>query len=252
MARRTKAGNAGSDRLSADVRIAEIVGAARQELADRGYQDFLPSNVARRCGVSEATIYRYFSTKRDLLIKVAEEWLEELLAIEPEIGQDQDIFTRLQLAIQYSLGVVLKHPSLTRFLLQELRPDPEYRSMRAFELNKRFTAHIVTLVNDAIAGGLCRPSISPALVRDLIFGGVEHQAWSYLRGEGGFDAQAAADGIATVILRGISAGPADGAMFAPLVAKLESDADAMRQELGRLRALLNAAPGSSPTSVRTE
>lgn len=229
-------------RLSADLRAAGIIAAARQELAEKGYEEFLPASVAQRHGISEATIYRYFATKRELLIKVAEEWFEELLASEPVLEPGQDIFERLRLVIHYSLGVIVSHPALTRFLLQELRPDPEYRSMRAYALNKRFTANVSAVVNEAIAAGLCRPGISPALVRDLIFGGVEHQAWSYLRGEGDFDVDAAADGIASVIIHGISAGQvSDQTLLAPLVAKLEADADSLRDELRKVRALL-AAP----------
>lgn len=236
-------------RLAADVRIAEIETAARQELAEKGYQNFLPSEVARRCGVSEGTIYRYFPTKRDLLIKVAEDWFEEMLAIEPDISRQTDIAGRLRHIIRHSLWVIRNEPALSRFVLQELRPDPAYRSMRIFELNRRFTDNIVNLVREAIAAGQFRPGISPALVRNLIYGGIEHQTWSYLRGEGDFDVDAVADGIANVIFHGLSVTPMpDAAMLAPMVSKLELDADSLRDEIRRLRALLSTKGGGARTA----
>ena len=45
------------------------------------------------------------------------------------------------------------------------------------------------------------------LLRDLIFGGIEHQAWAYLRGEGDFSIDGTTEGITTVIYRGMAVDP---------------------------------------------
>ena len=230
----------GAARLAPDLRIAEIEAAAREELAEKGYQNFAPAEVARRCGVSEATIYRYFPTKRDLLIKVAEDWFEEMLAVEPEIARHAGVVDRLRHVIRHSLWVISNQPALSRFVLQELRPDPSYRSMRIFHLNRRFTANVVKIVDEAVATGVFRPGVSSVLVRSMIYGAIEHQTWSYLRGEGDIDVEAAADGIASLICHGMAMTPlADAELLAPTVSKLEADAESMRQEIGKLRALVS-------------
>lgn len=224
-------------RLAPDLRITEIETAARQELAEKGYQNFVPAEVARRCGVSEATIYRYFPTKRDLLIKVAEDWFEEMLMVAPEIAGQGDVLSRLRHIIRHSLWVTCQEPALSRFVLQELRPDPAYRSMRIFELNRRFTANVVKLVDEAITTGIFRSGISPVLVRNMIYGAVEHQTWATLRGEGAFDIDAAAEGIASVICHGMAMTPlSDAAALAPAISKLEADADSLRLQIQKLRA----------------
>ncbi len=226
-------------RLPPNQRIARIEAAAREELAEKGYQNFSPIEVARRCGVSEATIYRYFPTKRDLLIKVAEDWFEELLAIEPAAGDNDDIAGRLRRLIHHSLWVIRSQPALSRFVMQELRPDPQYRTMRVFKLNRRFTSNITRVVEEAVASGKFRSGVSPLLVRDMIYGAVEHQTWSYLRGEGDFDIDAAADGIASLICHGMSTMPlSDAARLTPLVSKLRASANAMRDEIDALRVLV--------------
>lgn len=226
-------------RRSASVRMAEIEAAARQELSEKGYQSFQPAEVARRCGVSEATVYRYFPTRRDLLIKVAEDWTEEVLSIEPEIARQTDIFSRLRHIIRHSLWVIRSEPVLSRFVLQEVRPDPSYRSMRLFKLNRRFTSNVISLVEEGIVSGHFRPGVSPVVVRNLIYGGIEHQTWSYLRGEGDFDLDQAADDIAGILFHGLSATPlSDAEQLAPMVSKLQSRADALRDEIGRLSMML--------------
>src|SRR5438552_3035849 len=113
-------------RLSRDRRVTDIMAAARLVLAERGYEKFLVSEVAERCGISEASIFRYFPTRRDLLIRVAETWFEELLSEEVEPSRQRKTRERLQYLIWRNLSIIKKEPALTRFVLVELRSDPAY------------------------------------------------------------------------------------------------------------------------------
>ncbi|MBU0539412.1 MAG: TetR/AcrR family transcriptional regulator, partial [Gammaproteobacteria bacterium] len=70
----------GNTRMSGEERIASILLKAKRHLRQVGHENFSPVEVAQDCGVSEATIYRYFASKQDLLERVAEFWVEELLA----------------------------------------------------------------------------------------------------------------------------------------------------------------------------
>ena len=191
-------------RLKPDQRIAELVGVARTLLAEVGYERFLPAEVARRCGVSEATVYRYFPTKRELLTRVAQEWFDELLGVEPGVAGYHSTFDRLSYVVRYSVEVVRKEPALTRFIFNELRPDPDYRGTAVYELNRRFTGVVNRVLRDAIRSGDFRDDVSAELLRDMIFGAIEHQAWAYLRGEGDFSTKDTTDGITTVIYRGMA------------------------------------------------
>jgi AcrR family transcriptional regulator len=191
-------------RLAPEDRISEILASARVTLAQKGYENFLPTDVAARCGVSEALIYRYFPTKRDLLAKVAEDWFDEILSVEPAMAQRADPYDQLRLMIRHSLGVIKREPQLTRFVLTELRSDPEYRSTKIYALNRRFTSAVLRLVKDGVAQGMFRPDASPTLVRDLIFGGIEHRTWNFLRGQGDFSAEAVADAIVDLIFHGLA------------------------------------------------
>jgi TetR/AcrR family fatty acid metabolism transcriptional regulator len=198
-------------RLKPDQRIAELIAAARTLLAEVGYERFLPAELARRCGVSEATVYRYFPTKRELLVRVAETWFEEVLvALEPGVGQHEGTYERLLYVVRYAVEVVRKEPTLTRYIFNELRPDPEFRSTEIYQLNRRFTGVVIQVLRDAVACGDLRGDINVELLRDMIFGAIEHQAWAYLRGEGDFSTDATAEGITRVIYGGMTAGRNDG------------------------------------------
>lgn len=193
-------------RLRPDERIAELVAASRTLLAEVGYERFLPAEVARRCGVSEATVYRYFPTRRDLLVKVAESWFDEILvALEPGVSLHEGTYERVRYVVRYAVEVIRREPTLTRFILNDLRPDPEFRSTTIHALNRRFTGVVSRVLRDAVERGDFRDDVPVELLRDMIFGGIEHQAWAYLRGEGDVDVDRTTDGITTVICRGMAA-----------------------------------------------
>ena len=192
-------------RLRPDERIAELVGAARSLLAEVGYERFLPAELARRVGVSEATVYRYFPTKRELLVRVAETWFDEILdALEPGVARHEGTDERLRYVVRYAVEVVRREPTLTRYILNELRPDPAFRSTTIHQLNRRFTSIVRQVLADAVARGDFRDDVDVELLRDMIFGGIEHQAWAYLRGEGDFSTDRTTEGITTVIYRGMA------------------------------------------------
>jgi len=89
----------------------------------------------------------------------------------------------------------------------ELRADPNYRSMYVYQLNRIYTNRITDVLKEAVALGLFRNDIPVRLVRNLIFGGIEHQTWAYLLGEGDFDVDLVADGIADLVYQGMTPSP---------------------------------------------
>ncbi|MGV0819040.1 TetR/AcrR family transcriptional regulator [Martelella sp. AMO21009] len=193
-------------RLPRDQRVAAILQSARAVLRERGSEAFTTAEVAERCGTSEGTIYKYFPTRRDLLVQVAENWFEEFLSEDYPARRDGPISERLYQAIWWSLSIVRREPALTRFVLMELRADPDYRKMGIYRQNREVVKRVMVVVSDGQKSGDFRADLNINLVRDMIFGAIEHQTWAYLRGEGNFSVDASAAGITKIVMRGILAG----------------------------------------------
>lgn len=194
-------------RMAPEARIAEIMTAARALLREVGHEKFLLAELARRCGVTEPLIYKYFPTKRDLLARVVNEWYVEIMSVEIELEAIHGTYPRLRHLVAFGLEVVRREPELTRYMFSELRAAPDYRTSAAHDLNRGFTNLVVRLVRDAVAAGEFRAGIDPHTVRDMIFGAIEHRTWSYLRGEGAFPVEQTADEIASIIHAGMSVDP---------------------------------------------
>lgn len=221
-----------SRRLSKDKRVAEIMQVARQVLRERGAEQFLTSEVAERCGISEGTIYKYFATRRELMVQVAEQWFEEALFEEHPDDRGLPFRERLLQNIRKNLTMIRTEPLLTRFMLGDLRADPNYRSTRMHQLNRRNAKSFLDIVQDGIADGELRADIDLRIVRNMIQGCIEYQIWSYLRGEGEFSVEHSAQGITDVIVRGIGASVAPATDLQDAVARLATIADRIDERLG--------------------
>jgi TetR/AcrR family fatty acid metabolism transcriptional regulator len=192
------------NRLPAERRISDIMLAARSVFTEYGYSDALISDIAERAGVVEGSIYRFFTNKRELLVKVVEHWYEEMLARDDEqFASVRGVWNQIRFIVHHHLTTIRREPALSRLVFQELRPDPNYRKTRLFQLNQAYTHRIIDVIKAAVAEGELQPDVSPTLVRDMIYGCVEHRTWAFLRNEGDFDADQTADGIADIIYRGL-------------------------------------------------
>ena len=192
------------NRLPPEKRISDIMMAAREIFTEKGYSDSLISDIAERAGVVEGTIYRFFANKRDLLQRVAEDWFVEMMASdEADFGAVRGEWNQLRFIIYHHLGSIRRDPGLSRLVIQELRPDPRYRETRLFQLHRDYANRVVEIVRRGAAAGVFRQDVSPTLVRDMVFGGIEHRTWAFMRREGEFELDATADAITDMVWRAL-------------------------------------------------
>jgi TetR/AcrR family transcriptional regulator, fatty acid metabolism regulator protein len=209
-------------RLPRERRIADIMEAARTVFETKGYEDALISEIAERAAVVEGTIYRYFDNKHDLLIKVVAHWYEEMLSdYDERLKGIRGTWNRLRFMVWQHLTCIHQHPRLCRLMFQEIRANAAYGATAVFELNRQYTRRTLDIVKDAIKAGEFREDTPLRLVRDMIYGCVEHHTWAYLRGEGDFRVDETADMITNIIYRGVAVeatpkarvgAPSDGGM----------------------------------------
>jgi AcrR family transcriptional regulator len=222
------------NRLPAERRIADIMVAAKAVFTEKGYGDALISDIAERAGVVEGSIYRFFANKRELLLRVVEHWYEDMLAQDAEqFAGVRGTWNQIRFIIHHHLATIHREPALSRLVFQEFRPDPEYRATRLFQLNQSYTHRIVDVVRHAQESGELRPDVSPSLVRDMVYGCIEHRTWAFLRNEGDFEVNETADGIANVIYRGLAADRGEAEPGAASAARLEAVATRLEALLGK-------------------
>ena len=230
----SRPGKKNASRLSPDDRTADIMAAARVVISRKGYEKTLLSDIAEQAGIVEGTIYRYFENKRALLIRVAEVWFGEQLAIDSQVDSIDGTQNKLRYLAWRTMDIIRREPVLARFMLMELRADPNYKGTPFFGMNKTFTQETLRLCKEAIARGEFADDVSPKLLRDMLHGCIEHSTWNFLRGEGEFNIDELADSIARVIYRGMALRPATetiGGDVGKAVARLERVAERLERKL---------------------
>ena len=81
------------------------------------------------------------------------------------------------------------------------------------------------------------------ILRDMIFGGIEHRTWNFLRGQGDFSVEEVGDSIADLIFHGLARRPApDPQAAAAALAELRAKTRAIDEALDALQQTLEA-PG---------
>jgi AcrR family transcriptional regulator len=188
-------------------RQTAILHAAEQVLVARGFASASISDIAAAAGVSDGLIYRYFANKRDLLNNVLGSFYERILtALEAAIGCHDGFAAKLEALVRAHLGVFVEDSGLCRLFISEIRTAADYPGSVPQTLNRRYTSVFVRLVEDAKAKGEVRSDIDARLLRDMLFGGVEHLVFRHLNKGSGVNVELCTREISALLLRGVAPG----------------------------------------------
>lgn len=157
-----------------DARPAEILAAARQLIEEHGAAPTSVARIAAAAGVSEATVYKYFESKQDLVNHVLQDWATPFVErLRSELEHVTGLKARLTLIAIRFLRSLGETPKLHRVFFQELRWT-NYRGSPLHRTNQSFAGTVITAVEDALRAGEVPAGVDPVLVRDMLFGGLEH------------------------------------------------------------------------------
>lgn len=191
-------------RMDRGERISDILVAAQKTFWSHGYHATTVSEIARSLGIAEGTIFKYFPTKRDLLNRVIEHWYGDLFGdYSKELGPIQGAKNRFRYLVWRHLRTISEWPQMCRLIFTEVRAQPDYSDSPLHEMNHRYTGLLVDVIREGIRGGEFREGIALELVRDMVYGGIEHHAWRFLYGNGELDPKLVADQMTQLLCGGM-------------------------------------------------
>jgi TetR/AcrR family fatty acid metabolism transcriptional regulator len=160
---------------------ARILEAAIKVFAERGFHSATVAEIARAAGVADGTIYLYFKGKDDLLLRLFDEKMTELLAdAKAAVAQERTAPGKLRRFIQLHLAVVERNPDLASVLIVELRQSAQF--LKAADRHKlaAYVDLIAEVVRAGQESGELDGNISPATVKRAIFGALDELALGWL------------------------------------------------------------------------
>lgn len=192
-------------RKSKEDRVSAILAAATEVFAETGYQNAKISDIARRIGVVEGTVFHYFSTKQRLMARVIEEFYKRITT-EVRTGLQGISGTRDSLAyiIHFHLDVVTRNSRLCGEILRESRGLDGELAGTVSQLNQGYTRHLSEVLKEGIETGDIAPDISIAMVRNTIYGSIEHTLWALINDRLDIDVDAEAKALTELVYKGIA------------------------------------------------
>ncbi len=160
-------------------RAEEVLKTARQVFSEIGYNKTTTLEIAQRLSISEATIFTYFGSKRELCMQVINDWYAEISKeLEDELPRIHGARPQLGYIVQKHLDALIRDgKGLCALVLTEGRnPDTGFAELLA-HLLRRYTAPLMSVLSAAQASGEIRSDMPLRLMRDMAYGSMEHILW---------------------------------------------------------------------------
>ena len=185
---------------------ARILDAAIKVFAERGFHTATVAEIARAAGVADGTIYLYFKGKDDLLLRLFDEKMTELLAeARSELAKERTAPARLSRFIQLHLALVERNPELASVLIVELRQSAQFIKAADRAKLAAYVDLIAEVVKDGQEKGELIGGISPATVKRAIFGALDELALGWLVSGRRTSLKKTAAEVAEWLVRGLKA-----------------------------------------------
>jgi len=165
------------------VRRDTILTAALEIFAQRGYQKALVTEIARRAGVSEATIYKEFKDKEDLLHAIPEKIMPEATSeLALHMQGIKGALNKFRKFIWFYLYFFETNKDWATVVLLQIRPNPTFIRTTAYQLIRKFTRILIDILEEGKKEGRIRKDLDNNLARHIIIGGIEHitTRWIFL------------------------------------------------------------------------
>jgi TetR/AcrR family transcriptional regulator, fatty acid metabolism regulator protein len=182
-----------------------ILEAAQRVFVERGYQAASIAEIARAADISDGLIYRYYDNKRALLDAVLSAFFERILAkLEPAIAAETGFAAKLRALIKAHLEIMFADPALCRLFIAEVRGVTEFTDSETRRMSQRYSNVFLSVIRGAESAGELRQGLDAPMLRDLVFGGVEHYAWRAMQMRGKSSVESAAEKLADLVLGGVA------------------------------------------------
>jgi TetR/AcrR family transcriptional regulator, cholesterol catabolism regulator len=174
-----------------EARWAEVLNAAAELFAEKGYAKTTVQDVASRAGfVNKGSLYYYINTKEDLLwqlaLQVHTDVLERFKEDEPTLGADPP--TRLESFIGWWTRYIIETTPRFGWVGREIRSLSPDRAVTLAKLRRQFRSIIIRILRDGVEDGSFDPDLDTNIVLHSIVSLVQATTdWYHAPGRGSLD-----------------------------------------------------------------
>ncbi len=152
-----------------------IIHAAEEVFANKGFHEATISDIANRAKVSEATIYEYFSSKEDLLFSIPIEVTKQFMKENEKILRYIDgAENKLRALIHRRIELYSTNENYAKITTMILKTNRNFLDTEGYELVKESSRSWTRVLKEGIESGEFKAGIDIYLIRAMIWGTIEH------------------------------------------------------------------------------
>jgi TetR/AcrR family transcriptional regulator, fatty acid metabolism regulator protein len=181
-----------------------ILDAAVEVIAERGYFNSPVSEIAKRAGVADGTVYLYFKSKDDVLRTAIDTTFDRFhKQVEEQFKTLTDPRAQLEYIAQLHLESHATNRSMAILMQTEMRQSARFIAEFSHHHLVRYIQVVREVVRRGQQEGLFRKDISDGLVAHCMFGAIDELLSSAVFTGRVYDARATAAQVMDVLLNGI-------------------------------------------------
>jgi TetR/AcrR family fatty acid metabolism transcriptional regulator len=195
-------------RKRSDDKRQKILQAAVKVFARKGYFGARVSEIARRAGVADGTIYLYFRNKEDILVCLFDEvMLEHLRRARKELRSVQGAPARLRVIAEHHLGLLGNNRDLAVVFQVELRQSTKFMERFTASWLQDYFQALSDVIEQGQKEGSLRADLPRKMAAKAFFGTLDEMVTSWILSRKDYDLGELAGPVVDLFLRGAAASP---------------------------------------------
>jgi TetR/AcrR family transcriptional regulator, fatty acid metabolism regulator protein len=158
-----------------------IIQAAIEVFSKKGFKPANISEIARKAGVADGTIYHYFKNKEDLFFSIPIEKTNEFLnQLELHLEGISGAFNKLRKFVWYFLYYFKTNPGYGRILMLEMRVSKSFVKTETYGFLKQSVGRVMDIITEGQSEGVIRKDADGYILRHVVLGTLEHMVSRWL------------------------------------------------------------------------
>jgi TetR/AcrR family transcriptional regulator, fatty acid metabolism regulator protein len=183
-----------------------ILEAAVKVFARKGYFAARVSDIAKKAGVADGTIYLYFESKEDILVRLFDETMAEHAGEMRRVVQAlPSVDARLLALAERHLEVLGRNRDLAVVFQVELRQSIQFMKRFTAGWLKGYFALVTEVIEQGQREGVLRADLNRKVATKAFFGALDEMVTSWIIGGKGYDLPKLAAPVVDLFLRGAAA-----------------------------------------------
>ena len=190
------------------IKKESIIKAAIEVFSKKDFKTASISEIARKAGIADGTIYQYFKDKEDLFFSIPIEKTKEFRSqLELHLEGISGALNKIRKFVWYFLYFFKTNPAYGRILMLEMRVSKSFVRTETYGYLKQSVSQVMNIIIEGQDEGVIRKDTDVYILRHVILGTLEHMVTRWLLKDGKYDILENHEQVSSLLIDGLRAKP---------------------------------------------